>query len=188
MIKIFNSVNLSNTLEVPEDNKIFIEGYAMHFNTVNMNGEMVIPGAFDEFFEILKDKKNMPIFDVFHQQDNIIGAWTDIRQDETGLWVEGFLDLDVQYVRDNIAPLVRNGALSNLSTEMWISFDDIEQKEDHYIVKKAMLTGISLVSIGADMDTRFTIKNALEEPKDEKNISENNIAEPKSKNVLLFYI
>ena len=51
-----------------------------------------------------------------------------------------------------------------------------------------MLTGISLVSIGADMDTRFTIKNALEEPKDEKNISENNIAEPKSKNVLLFYI
>lgn len=184
MIKILNSINLSNTLEVPEDNKIYIEGYAMHFNKVNMNGEMVRPGAFDEFFNILKEKNNMPVFNVFHKQDQLIGAWTNIRQDETGLWVEGYLDLSVAYVRDEIAPLVRNGALSNLSTEMWINYNDIEPKEDYYIVNKAMLTGISLVPIGADMDTKIVLKNAIE-PKENENSPE----EPKNSKIsVLFYI
>lgn len=187
MIKILNSINLANTLEVPEDEKIYIEGYAMHFNTVNMNGEMVRPGAFDEFFNLLKEKNNMPFFNAFHKQDLLIGAWTNIRQDENGLWVEGYLDLNIQYVRDNIAPLVRNGALSNLSTEGFVDYNDIEDMGDHYIVNKMILTGISLVPIGADMDTKIVLKNSID-PEENENPEEKTPSEPKSKNLLLFYI
>lgn len=188
MIKIHNSINLQNTLEIPEDNKLYISGYAMHFNEVNHNGEMVLPGAFDSFFAELKENNIMPIFDAFHKQDYLIGAWEEIKQDETGLFVEGFLDLNIAEVANNIAPLVRNGALSGLSTEMWIDYNDIEPKEDHYVVKKAMLTGISLVPIPADFQARIVLKNALENPEEQKNHEENSAAEPKSKNLLLFYI
>lgn len=184
MIKIFNSINLKNVLEIPEDNKIFIEGYAMHFNVANHNGEMVLPGAFDRFFQELEENKLMPIFNAFHKSDLIVGAWTSIKQDETGLWVEGFLDLSIKEVADNIAPLVRNGALSNLSTEGWIDYKDIEEREDYYIVKNMILTGISLVAIGADMNTKFSIKNDITPSEEQKNED----PEPKSKNSLLFFI
>ena len=171
MIKILNSINLHNTLEIPEDNKIYIEGYCCHFNQVNMNGEMVRPGAFDEFFKLLQDKKNMPMMNAFHKSDLIIGVWTDIRQDENGLWVEGYVDLNIKQVADNLAPLIRTGGLNNLSTEGWVSYNDIEEAEDHYIVNKMILTGISLVPIGADMDTKFTIQ---ETPKSDENHNEPN--------------
>ena len=185
MIKIHNSINLQNTLEIPEDNKLYLSGYAMHFNETNHNREVVIPGAFDDFFADLKKNNIMPIFDAFHKQDYLIGAWTEIKQDEVGLLVEGFLDLNIAEVANNIAPLVKNGALSGLSTEMWIDYNDIETKEDHYIVKKAMLTGISLVPIPADFQARIVLKNALEEPKENENSTE----EPKNSKIsVLFYI
>ena len=167
MIKIHNSINLSNTLDIPEDNKLYISGYAMHFNEVNHNGELVLPGAFDDFFKELKESKIMPLFDAFHKQDYLIGAWEEIKQDEKGLLVEGFLDLNIAEVANNVAPLVRNGALSGLSTEMWINYNDIDQKDDYYIVKKAMLTGISLVPIPADFQARVVLKNSLEEQQEQ---------------------
>lgn len=190
MIKILNSINLSNTIDIPEENRLYVEGYCMHFNVVNMNREMVLPGAFDEFFKILKEKNNMPVMNAFHKSDLIIGLWTSLKQDENGLWVEGYVDLNIKYVADNIAPLIRTGALNNLSTEGFVDYNDIEPKEDHYIVNKMILTGISLVPIGADLDTKFIPKEVRNyiDPEEQKNPKENSATEPKSKNLLLFYI
>lgn len=195
MIKLHNSINLQNILEIPEDNKLYISGYAMHFNEINHNGEMVRPGAFDEFFAELKEHNILPIFNAFHKQDYLIGAWEEIKQDETGLYVEGFLDLNIAEVRDNIAPLVKNGALSGLSTEMWINYNDIEDKGDHYVVNKAMLTGISLVPIPADFSARIVVKNNLENQNPSTEPVENQLdpdnQEKSEKSVsksLLFYI
>ena len=65
-----------------------------------------------------------------------------------------------------------------------IDYNDIESKEDYYIVNKAMLTGISLVPIGADMDTKIVLKNAIE-PQENENPTE----EPKKSKIdVLFYI
>ena len=171
MIKLLNNIQLSNTLDMPEDGKLFVEGYAMHFNTINKNGEMVLPGAFDRFFEELKQNGLMPAFTAFHKNDMIVGKWTNIVADNKGLKVEGYLDLNIKEVADNIAPMVKNGSLISLSTEGFVHMEDIQEFEDHYVVKNMTLTAISLVPIGADLQASITLKNALEnkEPESEPN-------------------
>lgn len=175
MIKILNSVQLSNTLDMPEDGKLFVEGYAMHFNTINKNREMVLPGAFDRFFQELKQNGLMPAMTAFHKGDLIVGKWTNLKCDDKGLFCEGFIDLNIKEVADNIAPMVKNGSLTSLSTEGFVNVGDIQEFEDHYVVKNMTLTAISLVPIGADLEAGIALKNMLE----------NKEPEPESKNNLM---
>lgn len=180
MIKILNSISLSDSLNMTEEEgRVYVEGYAMHFNTINKNGEMVLPGAFDQFFNELKQSGNMPAFTAFHKNDLIVGKWTNITADNKGLKVEGFLDLNIENVAKNIYPMFKIGSLNNLSTEGFIRKADIQEFDDHYVVKNMTLTAISLVPIGADLEAGISIKNMLE----------NKGSEPESKkNLMLLYI
>lgn len=179
MIKILNNVQLSNTLDIPEENKLFIEGYGAHWNVANKNHEMILPTTFDKFFKELKATNNMPAMTAFHRNDMLIGRWTNLKCDDKGLFCEGFIDLNIKEVADSIAPMVRNGSLTSLSTEGFVSREDIEQKDDYYIAHNMVLTAISLVPLGADLQASIILKNALE----------NKEPEPESKkNMILLYI
>lgn len=154
----FNKIQLDsdNVTKSPDGKRTYIKGYACHFNTVNLNGEMVTPESFDKFGEILANSEKMPVLNYGHTMQ-VIGQWDHIYCDEKGLVAEGHLVNDIAFVRDNILPMIEDGMIYSLSTEGYVMFDDIEWFDDHYVAKNFELTAIALVELPADMDATVMV-------------------------------
>jgi HK97 family phage prohead protease len=87
-------------------------GYASHFNQVDSQGDMVMPGAFRDS---LKQRGVEGIRMLFqHDPKEVIGSWVEIAEDEKGLRVRGRLNPDVQRGRE-LAALLDQRALDGLS-------------------------------------------------------------------------
>ena len=87
-----------------------IEGYASVFNTPDMNGDVVAPGAF------AKSLAKKPTFAMLyqHRAETPVGRWTFAREDAYGLFVKGRLILSSSCAREAHA-LLAGGAMDGLS-------------------------------------------------------------------------
>lgn len=89
-----------------------IEGYASIFNTPDLNGDVVSPGAFRR---ALREKGAAEIRMLYqHAPETPIGRWTRFREDGRGLYAEGELLLDSETARE-VHALLRGRALDGLS-------------------------------------------------------------------------
>lgn len=87
-------------------------GYASVFGQVDQSGDVVMPGAFRKS---LARKSKAPIRMLFqHDPKEPIGVWDRIVEDDTGLWVEGRLLVDVGRASE-LQHLIHNRALDGLS-------------------------------------------------------------------------
>jgi len=102
-------------------------GYGSVFGVVDSYGDIVLPGAFSESLAAHAAEGRMPSLLWQHDDKNPIGVWTDMREDERGLWCEGRLVLEVQQAREAHA-LMKAGALDGLS----IGYDTIEHEFGPY--------------------------------------------------------
>lgn len=83
---------------------LIIRGYASRFNERDAGGDRVKRGAFAA--SLLSRADLVPMLSD-HQRP--IGRWTRMREDDTGLWVEG------EVTDPSIARLIRKGSISGLS-------------------------------------------------------------------------
>lgn len=89
-----------------------IGGHASLFGVVDLGRDAVEPGA---FAAALARRGAAGIRMLFqHDPAEPVGRWTAIREDATGLWVEGRLTAGVQKA-DELAALILSGALDGLS-------------------------------------------------------------------------
>lgn len=95
------------------DDGVF-KGYASIFNYVDAHGDVVCKGAFQKSLDRWRQKGTWPKMLWQHAQDQVVGVWTNMREDEAGLYVEGKLLLDVEKAREAYA-LLRSKAVDNLS-------------------------------------------------------------------------
>src|SRR5690606_34136449 len=85
-------------------------GYGAYFNNVDAYGDVIAPGAFTKTLKEARASGNWPAMLLQHGSflggdDNMpVGVWTDMREDDKGLWVEGQL-ADTQRGRDTYALL-----------------------------------------------------------------------------------
>ena len=87
-------------------------GYASLFGQVDLGKDIVEQGA---FARSLRTRGAAGIRMLFqHDPAEPIGVWTEIREDERGLFVRGRLSADVARARE-ILSLMRGGALDGLS-------------------------------------------------------------------------
>ena len=86
-----------------------IEGYASVFNTPDLNGDIVAPGA---FAKSLKKKKPAMLYS--HAAEAPIGRWLSLREDAYGLFAKGELILSSPRARE-VHALLEGGALDGLS-------------------------------------------------------------------------
>lgn len=157
-LQITNVNNSENTAE--------IEGYAAHFNSVNLNNQIVNAASFDAFFEMYNSNKLKPRFNYEHT-DQLIGGIDELTIKEDGLYMKAHLTKNVKVVSDTILPLIESGDLNSFSTEGYIS-DIIEFEDGSYYIKNFMLTGVSIVSRPADINAKFSLNAFLAEYKQEK--------------------
>ncbi|MDR1907790.1 MAG: HK97 family phage prohead protease [Holosporales bacterium] len=91
-----------------------LEGYASVFGTVDLQNEVVQPGAFEASLATWKQNSCFPKMLWQHDPKSPIGVWDDMFEDQYGLYVRGRLLLDLQKGRDAYS-LIKSGAVDGLS-------------------------------------------------------------------------
>jgi len=88
-------------------------GYASVFGVTDFGGDVVMPGAFTAALAKAAANGRMPAMLWQHDQEEPIGVWRVMREDEKGLYVEGDI-ADTDEGRNAYA-LLKVGALSGMS-------------------------------------------------------------------------
>lgn len=167
-----NAIMLDRENITTEGEFLRIKGYACHFGSANGNGEIVTKDSFDKWFEELGKTTVMPSINVMHT-DRIIGGCDVLKPDDTGLWMEARICL-TPYVKDELLPLIKNGFLSHLSTQGWVTrwHEQYDESSDryYYVADEYLLTSVALVDVPADLNATFstnavTLKRKKEEMK-----------------------
>lgn len=130
-------------------------GYATKFNSTDLVGDTILPGAFTKALENIG---TLPIFFNHNSYEVPIGKYTKVEQNARGLKVEGQLILDIPKAKDVYAAM-KSGVVSGLSIGFSINDDGYEEKEDHsgYIIKEiAKLREISICTYPCEPKAQIT--------------------------------
>lgn len=130
------------------------EGYGSVFGVVDTYQEIVAPGAFtDSLAEIAAKKRTVPVL-WQHRQDQPIGVYSEITEDETGLFVKGQLLIAAVGQAAEAHALMKAGAVTGLSIGYWIRESSFDEKTGIRTLTKLDLVEVSLVTFPANDDAR----------------------------------
>lgn len=91
-----------------------IEGYASVIGNTDRGGDVVLAGAFSKSIQRHKATSEMPVMLWAHAQEQPIGKWTDIGEDDRGLFVKGQINLSTIKGKDAFES-VKAGDVGGLS-------------------------------------------------------------------------
>jgi len=159
-------IDLSN-IEVKFDDarRGFFSGYASKFGGVDSYGDTVIPGAYAATLE----NRQRPVQMRWNHYGEVIGKWTEIRETEHGLWVEGELTPGHSKAEDVYASL-KHGAVTGMSIGYRIN-KGIPNSTGGVDLHEIELVEISVVESPADLAAQIgDIKSAIDELKTVRDI------------------
>jgi hypothetical protein len=134
-----------------DDDQWKVEGYASVFNSVDLVGDTILPGAFKKSLESGR-RIGMQLE---HLRWVTPGAWTDMYEDEKGLRVVGQLTRDHSVAKDLRASM-RHGTIRGLSIGFWIPAGGAEQKGDNRIISEVDLSEVSFTASPAEPKAELT--------------------------------
>lgn len=140
-------------------------GFASTFGLpADSQGDIMAPGAFSASLAEHAEKGTAPPMLWQHDPSVPIGRWTDIRQTDRGLAVDGRLTLEVQQAREARA-LLKDGALDGLSIgfrerESRPATEDEEAEGVRRVLTDVELIEISLVTMPANERARVAAVKA----------------------------
>ena len=130
------------------------EGYGSVYGVVDSYQEAVAPGAFAESLAELNSKqRTVPVL-WQHRQDQPLGVYTEITEDETGLFVKGQLLIEAVGQAAEAHALMKAGAVTGLSIGYWVRESSFDEKTGVRTLIKLDLVEVSLVTFPANDDAR----------------------------------
>jgi uncharacterized protein len=142
-------------IEIKATDEGVVEGYGSIFGNLDAYGDRIESGAFRE--TLMKRKPKM-LWQ--HNMDEPIGAWTDVREDERGLYMRGNLAMKATRGRDAYE-LAKAGALDGLS--IGFRADDWEMDGNNRVLKSIDLFEVSLVTMPANTLATITDIRSLDD-------------------------
>ncbi len=134
------------------DNGVF-EGYASTFGERDLGGDIVVAGAFSKSLKA-RTAKGVRMFSD-HDSRKRIGVWTNIDEDEKGLYVKGRLLLEKQDGKEAYIDL-KEGALDGMSIGFRTKQDSYDGRRKARMLKEVDLLEISLVPFPMNESARVT--------------------------------
>lgn len=135
-----------------------ISGYASTFNGIDAYGDTIEPGAFAETLE----KRDRPVRMRWNHFGPVIGKWTELRENQRGLFVKGELTPG-HSVAEDVKASLSHGAIDGLSIGFYPKEYEIDDAKERRTIKKIDLVEVSVVEEPADLRARVTqIKSAVE--------------------------
>lgn len=136
------------------------EGYASTFGERDLGGDIVVFGAFAKSLRS-SGTKGVKMF-ADHDRRKRIGVWTDITEDEKGLFVKGRLLLEKQDGKDAYIDL-KEGVIDAMSIGYHAVDHSYDGRRKARMLKEVKLMEISLVPFGMNENARVTgVKSADE--------------------------
>lgn len=141
-------------IKFAQDKPTSFSGYASVFGGVDAYGDTIVRGA---YADTLKARKNPILLLYGHNPSRVIGKWTDAREDEKGLFVEGELTPGHSDAGD-VAASLKHGALSGLSIGYRVPPGGASEGDDGTRkLLKIELIEISVVALPADDAARVDL-------------------------------
>ncbi len=134
-------------------------GYGSVFGNTDAMNEVIEKGAFSESIRRHKQSGTMPAMLWQHDFRQVIGKYTEIKEDENGLYVEGQL---AKTPRGKEAlELLRMDALSGMSIGYMPQKYEIDEETDVLTHKEVDLWEVSLVTFPANTEARVSDVKAM---------------------------
>lgn len=131
-------------------------GYASVFGGVDSYGDTIIPGAYKSTI----GERSRPIVMRWNHHGPIIGKWTKMEENDTGLFVEGELTQGHSVAEDAYA-LLKHGAVTGLSIG-YRTIKEMENETGGYDLQEIDLVEISVVESPADLAAQVAnVKSAI---------------------------
>ena len=136
-----------------------LTAYVTTFNNVDKVGDVVAPGALDDFIKDFNKEPSATIPMLWqHNLDEMIGQWDKFEADSQG--VKGFGEIFTDVSRGNdVRNLIKRGAVGSVS--IGFQSTDYVQKDDGILFKEIQLKEVSVVVNPAN--PRATITSAKTE-------------------------
>lgn len=107
----YKRIQLSDVkVKFGDDMNRTFEGYASVFNGVDSYGDQIVPGAYADTLKI----RERPIRMRWNHFGPVIGKWTEVYEDDVGLYVKGSLTPG-HSVADDVYSSMRHGAVDGMS-------------------------------------------------------------------------
>lgn len=124
-------------------------GYGSIFGNIDSHGDIVVKGAFTKSLARHAERGTRPKLFWQHDMHQPIGSWTEIKEDDRGLWMEGRFNMEVQRGREAHA-LLKAGDIDGLS----IGYRTIKERRDNAksanMLEELDLIETSVVSLGSN--------------------------------------
>jgi HK97 family phage prohead protease len=147
-------LDLALRFEAPSDTGEF-SGYAVIWGERNAHNEIVKRGAFRASLDQHRAAGTKPVMLWSHDPTDIIGVWTEIREDEKGLFVRGQLVTTTTRGRE-AHDLLKAGALNGLSIGFRVSKGGETRQAGVRILTGIDVREISLVGMPSAGSARIT--------------------------------
>lgn len=137
-------------------------GYGSVYNVVDQGDDIVAPGAFADSLAELAAKNRMPAMLWQHNSAEPCGAYTLMKEDANGLYLEGKLALKTQRGAEAYE-LLQMKAISGLSIGFMTRQDSFDQKTGIRTINKADLWEVSLVTFPCNDQARIDSVKSIDE-------------------------
>jgi HK97 family phage prohead protease len=148
-------------IKAVDENGVF-SGYGSVYSVVDDGDDVVEPGCFAESLKNWAAKGRMPALLWQHSTRDPIGAYTAMKEDENGLFVEGKLALKTQRGAEAYE-LMQMKAISGLSIGYAPKEADFDMKTGIRTIKTADLYECSVVTFPMNDQARISAVKTIEE-------------------------
>ena len=138
-----------------------IEGYLNTFNHIDRAGDNTQKGAFVKSIEKINAGKGVLPMLYQHDHSKVVGVWTELKEDEHGLWAKGQLNLDTQLGRE-LYSNIKMGAVEGISIGYFEKETEYDRKSGSLLLKELELIEASIVLLPCNEQSNIeTVKTLL---------------------------
>ncbi|WP_339455760.1 HK97 family phage prohead protease [Pseudomonas sp. EA_65y_Pfl1_P120] len=139
------------------------EGYGSVFGVVDSYSDVVVRGAFAASLARWKEKGRLPAMLWQHQMSEPIGVYTEMREDDVGLYVKGRLLVEEDPLAKRAHGHMKAGSLTGLSIGYMLEDGgyDYDKEKGIWLLKAIDLWEVSPVTFPANDEARITDVKSL---------------------------
>lgn len=138
------------------------EGYGSVFGVKDSYSDIVVPGAFQASLNEWREKGGLPAMLWQHQISEPVGVYTEMREDDTGLYVKGRLLIEDDPLSKRAHAHLKAGSLSGLSIGYILKDWEYDRNKGAFLLKEIDLWEVSLVTFPSNDEARVSdVKSAF---------------------------
>ncbi|TVT77624.1 HK97 family phage prohead protease [Acinetobacter colistiniresistens] len=138
------------------------EGYASVFGVEDSYSDVVMPGAFQKTLEKWAERQDLPSVLWQHKMSEPIGPFTEMKEDDHGLFVRGRLLIDDDPLAKRAHAHMKAGSVKGMSIGYILKDWEYDSAKGVFLLKEIDLWEVSIVTMPANTEAKITeVKTAF---------------------------